>query len=180
MATSFRGGRSRSTRREPPTMDKQLVTLITCGCETTILDVYVFIRRLTFRSMHREHHVAWLRDNYSLYSCYLMHLSHQIKITSTMIEPKVERVQNLPYSRQTLSITLQQWNALVANPSPSQHHHYSNGTLWFVTQDNHDLKYTAMGCFVGDPWPSSRHIYSISQNCSTFNTCVRSTKQKGI
>jgi hypothetical protein len=25
MATSFSGGRSRSTRREPPTMDKQLV-----------------------------------------------------------------------------------------------------------------------------------------------------------
>ena len=33
MATSFSGGRSRSTRREPPTMDKQLVSFITCGCE---------------------------------------------------------------------------------------------------------------------------------------------------
>ena len=35
MATSFSGGRSRSTRREPPTMDKQLVIFITCGCESS-------------------------------------------------------------------------------------------------------------------------------------------------
>jgi len=33
MATSFSGGRSRSTRREPPTMGKQLVNFITCSCE---------------------------------------------------------------------------------------------------------------------------------------------------
>jgi hypothetical protein len=30
MATSFSGGGSRSTRREPPTMGKQLVNFITC------------------------------------------------------------------------------------------------------------------------------------------------------
>ena len=35
MATSFSGGRSRSTRREPPTMGKQLVNLITCGYESS-------------------------------------------------------------------------------------------------------------------------------------------------
>jgi hypothetical protein len=34
MATSFSGGRSRSTRREPPTMGKQLVNCITCDCES--------------------------------------------------------------------------------------------------------------------------------------------------
>jgi hypothetical protein len=33
MAISLSGGRSRSTRREPPTMGKQLVNFITCGCE---------------------------------------------------------------------------------------------------------------------------------------------------
>jgi hypothetical protein len=33
MTTSFSGGRSRSTSREPPTMGKQLVNFITCGCE---------------------------------------------------------------------------------------------------------------------------------------------------
>ena len=33
MATSFSGGKSWSTRREPPTMGKQLVNFITCGCE---------------------------------------------------------------------------------------------------------------------------------------------------
>jgi hypothetical protein len=35
MATSFSGGRSRNTRREPPTMDKQLVNFITWGCESS-------------------------------------------------------------------------------------------------------------------------------------------------
>jgi len=33
-AISWRPG-SRSTRREPPTMGKQLVNLITCGCESS-------------------------------------------------------------------------------------------------------------------------------------------------
>jgi hypothetical protein len=33
--SSFSGGRSRSTRREPPTMGKQLVNFITCGCESS-------------------------------------------------------------------------------------------------------------------------------------------------
>jgi len=35
MATSFSGGRSPSTRREPPTMSKQLVNFITCDCESS-------------------------------------------------------------------------------------------------------------------------------------------------
>jgi hypothetical protein len=35
MATSFSGGGSQSTRREPPTMGKQLVNFITCGCESS-------------------------------------------------------------------------------------------------------------------------------------------------
>jgi hypothetical protein len=35
MATSFSGGGSRSTRREPPAMGKQLVNFITCGCESS-------------------------------------------------------------------------------------------------------------------------------------------------
>jgi hypothetical protein len=35
MATSFRGGKSRSIRREPPTMGKQLIIFITCGCESS-------------------------------------------------------------------------------------------------------------------------------------------------
>jgi hypothetical protein len=35
MATSFSAGRSRSTRREPPTMGKQLVNFITGGCESS-------------------------------------------------------------------------------------------------------------------------------------------------
>jgi hypothetical protein len=35
MATSFSGGRNRSTRKEPPIMGKQLVSFITCGCESS-------------------------------------------------------------------------------------------------------------------------------------------------
>jgi hypothetical protein len=35
METSFSDGRSRSTRREPPTMGKQLVNFIYCGCESS-------------------------------------------------------------------------------------------------------------------------------------------------
>jgi hypothetical protein len=35
MATSFIGGGSRSFRREPPTMGKQPVNCITCGCESS-------------------------------------------------------------------------------------------------------------------------------------------------
>jgi hypothetical protein len=35
MATSFSGGGSQSTRREPPTMGKQLLNCIICGCESS-------------------------------------------------------------------------------------------------------------------------------------------------
>jgi len=35
MTISFSGGRSRSTRREPSTMGKQLVSFITSGCESS-------------------------------------------------------------------------------------------------------------------------------------------------
>jgi hypothetical protein len=36
MATSLIGGRSQSTRREPPTMGKQLVDFITCDCRSSV------------------------------------------------------------------------------------------------------------------------------------------------
>ena len=35
MATNLGGGRSRSARREPPTIGKQLVNFITSGCESS-------------------------------------------------------------------------------------------------------------------------------------------------
>jgi hypothetical protein len=35
MENSFSGGRSRSPRREPSTMDKQRINVITCGCESS-------------------------------------------------------------------------------------------------------------------------------------------------
>ena len=36
MATSFSGGGRRSTRREPPTMGKQLVIFIACDSESSV------------------------------------------------------------------------------------------------------------------------------------------------
>ena len=47
MATSFSGGGSQSTRREPPTMGKQLVNFINCGCELSA----PFLAHLTQRVM---------------------------------------------------------------------------------------------------------------------------------
>ena len=44
MATSFSGGGSRSTRREPPTMGKQLVNFITCSCESSALFFCLFTK----------------------------------------------------------------------------------------------------------------------------------------
>jgi hypothetical protein len=35
VVVSFIGGRSRRARREPPTMGKQLVSFITCGCKSS-------------------------------------------------------------------------------------------------------------------------------------------------
>ena len=46
MATSFSGGRSRSTRREPPTMGKQLVNFITCGCGSSASFFVSYPRRI--------------------------------------------------------------------------------------------------------------------------------------
>jgi hypothetical protein len=43
MATSFSGGRSLSIRREPPTMGKQLVNFITCGCDSNAKVVFYTI-----------------------------------------------------------------------------------------------------------------------------------------
>jgi hypothetical protein len=43
MATSFSDGRSRSTRRERPTMGKRLVNLFTCGCESSRLDYMLLL-----------------------------------------------------------------------------------------------------------------------------------------
>ena len=51
MATSFSGGRSRCTRREPPTMGKQLVNFITCGCESSLITKKEFLRSTVVRSI---------------------------------------------------------------------------------------------------------------------------------
>ena len=41
MATSFSGGGSQGTWREPQTMGKQLANLITCGCESSALFIAI-------------------------------------------------------------------------------------------------------------------------------------------
>jgi hypothetical protein len=49
MANRFSGGRSRSNRREPLIMGKQLVNFITCGCESSapFLEIYKAGRKPT-------------------------------------------------------------------------------------------------------------------------------------
>ena len=42
MVNSFSGGRSQSTRREPPAMTKQLVNFITCNCESSALFFVIY------------------------------------------------------------------------------------------------------------------------------------------
>ena len=57
MATSFSGGRSRSTQREPPIMAKQLVNFITCGCESSAFFCYLQSRTWTHAVL-----VIWLYE----------------------------------------------------------------------------------------------------------------------
>ena len=42
MMTSLSDGRSRSAWREPPTMNKQLINFITCGCESSALFFVIY------------------------------------------------------------------------------------------------------------------------------------------
>jgi hypothetical protein len=53
MATSFSGGRS---RREPPTMGKQLVNFITCGCESSA----PYLAHLAKGNVSFCHHLAFV------------------------------------------------------------------------------------------------------------------------
>jgi hypothetical protein len=46
MAISFSGGRSRITRWEPPTMSKQLVNFITCGCESSAPFFVIYLMKV--------------------------------------------------------------------------------------------------------------------------------------
>ena len=59
MATSFSGGRSRSTRREPPTIGTQQISFITCDCESSAPFCYLQSRART--------HAALVIDFYELF-----------------------------------------------------------------------------------------------------------------
>ena len=54
MATSFSDGGSRNTRREPPTMGKQLISFITCDCESSA----PFLAHLAKGHVSFCHHLA--------------------------------------------------------------------------------------------------------------------------
>jgi hypothetical protein len=59
MATSFSGGRNRSTRRDPPNMGKQLVSFITCGCELSAPFLYLQSRaRIGFHGQYLSFHTV--------------------------------------------------------------------------------------------------------------------------
>jgi hypothetical protein len=79
METSFSGGRS---RREPPTMDKQLVNFITCGCESNAPLDFVMLRPCGFSALI-EFSIIWLSyvlimrvpdEDYSKYTAYELNL----------------------------------------------------------------------------------------------------------
>ena len=51
MATSFSGGGSRSTQREPPTLGKQLVNFITCDFLKYMVRVSAMVFNATFNNI---------------------------------------------------------------------------------------------------------------------------------
>ena len=72
MATSFSAGGSRSTRIEPPTLDKQLVNFITCGCESSepFFVIYQKLganpRRFGDRLVWATPHPRWELSDYNI------------------------------------------------------------------------------------------------------------------
>jgi len=52
MATSFDGGGNRSTRREPPTLGNQQVSLLSCDCESSAPFFVIY-------KAEREHTPYW-------------------------------------------------------------------------------------------------------------------------
>jgi hypothetical protein len=77
MATSFSGGGSRSTWREPPTMGKQLENFITCGCESSapFFVIYkagcrLFSDKSNKRSIKLETAVTWSKSNLNMMNIY--------------------------------------------------------------------------------------------------------------
>ena len=79
----FSGGGSRSTRREPPTMGKQLVNFITCGCESSapFFVIYLFCCRVVGVSGRDYYYVCVATGrNYLLFQTAWVH-SHSIEIS---------------------------------------------------------------------------------------------------
>ena len=79
--TSFSGGGSRSTRREPPTMNKQLVCFITCDCESSA----PFLAHLVKGHVSVCHHLASVvRRKFSHLNLLLR--SHWANCNQTLVE----------------------------------------------------------------------------------------------
>ena len=86
METSFSGGRSRNTRREPPTMGKQLVNFITCSCESSIpfrapdkLCIYVFY------AIKRSKNACIIRSECTHYA-YILLCKQTFQIRSVLVQ----------------------------------------------------------------------------------------------
>ena len=81
MATSFSGGGSWSTQREPPTMDKQLVSFITSDCQSSA----PFLAHLT------KGHVSFCNHLASVVRRKLSHLNlllrnHRANCNQTLVD----------------------------------------------------------------------------------------------
>jgi hypothetical protein len=98
MATSFSGGGSRSTRKEPPTMGKQLVNFITCDCESSA----PFLAHLAKDHVSFCHHLASVVRR-KLSHLNLLLRNHWANCNQTLVEwslggplPKLYPVIQLP------------------------------------------------------------------------------------
>ena len=81
MATSFSGGGSRSTRREPLTMGKQLVNFITCDCESSA----PFLGHLAKDHVSFCHHLASVVRR-KLSNLNLLLRNHRANCNQTLVE----------------------------------------------------------------------------------------------
>ena len=81
MATSFSGGGSRSTRKEPPTMGKQLVNFITCDCESSA----PFLAHLAKDHVSFCHHLASVVHR-KLSHLNLLRRNHWANCNQTLVE----------------------------------------------------------------------------------------------
>ena len=97
MATRFSGGRFRSTRREPPTMGKQLVSFSTCSCKSSA----PLLAHLVFRPCELLPSLIVRRPSVNISHFNLLLRNHWANCNQTLMEWSLgDPLPNLPISNQ--------------------------------------------------------------------------------